>query len=555
MHLKHVVLLVLLVVFPYTKCQTDRYCWPESERNTLTFANTTNKMEYLPTIRFSQGYWPSQSAIQYVGYIFLKEKMGVNVEFFPLLNSGLTVADTLDDQHPYPFNYWQYIEENIYDILLETWHVNGDNKYYDRGTVLHGGINELYGEINLYIPRYIYNEFPNSIVLSELKNNNILRQQFIDAYTINSNKDWIKYWNNTLYNNSNLLSEYLSYGFDLPSYDIPTIFGSLFGYEMTKHSKGFIKSIIMYNDTIGLDWNFIPLGSETLLSEFVIDLYNNKQPFIANLYSPHTDFSTVSELTNEYMQFEHIGMPRNADNSREDQCWIQYQCEEPITPLFKLVNPKLKDDLPEIIQFVYDFQMLNEDLNEILFHQQENGDWFNASCIWLRENEDKISEWYHNIIRYDCSMFDGGCGYTYKEVMNIGGYCANSSIEPLCICTDPILGGKQCRTSCPGLRGPFYKSGEWLNDSYYYFEECNNNGECDTTNWSCKCNDGYSGDSCGSTQFDWTLFIIIVLLVLLVIIIIILGLVMYRRRNEHKINSQKLEEEFDDEMETMNQTE
>ena len=83
---------------------------------------------------------------------------------------------------------------------------------------------------------------------------------------------------------------------------------------------------------------------DILLTQFVKDLYDNKQAFIANIYSPHTDFSTISELTSEYMKFEQIALHRNTDNSRSAKCYSQeYQCKEPITPLFKLGNSRLYD--------------------------------------------------------------------------------------------------------------------------------------------------------------------------------------------------------------------
>ena len=55
-------------------------CWDESEQATMTFINNPNKtLDHLPTIRLIQGYYPSQYAMQYAAYIYLKEKLGVNV--------------------------------------------------------------------------------------------------------------------------------------------------------------------------------------------------------------------------------------------------------------------------------------------------------------------------------------------------------------------------------------------------------------------------------------------------------------------------------------------
>ena len=59
----------------------------------------------------------------------------------------------------------------------------------------------------------------------------------------------------------------------------PTVYGSLDTYAMTIYSKNLS---IKYFDGEGLDWNFATFNSETLLSEFVVDMYKQKRPFIAN---------------------------------------------------------------------------------------------------------------------------------------------------------------------------------------------------------------------------------------------------------------------------------
>ena len=66
--------------------------------------------------------------------------MGINVEFVPKISSGLSFAD-LDGI--YPFTYWDQIESDNYDLLLEMWRQNGVNHYYDRGHVIYGYVDQL----------------------------------------------------------------------------------------------------------------------------------------------------------------------------------------------------------------------------------------------------------------------------------------------------------------------------------------------------------------------------------------------------------------------------
>eukprot|EP01084_Bolivina_argentea_P173420 300369_1 len=520
---------------------SEFHCWPQSERKMLTFDNSNKSMEQFPTIRFIQGYWDSQWALQYIGYLYVKEKMGLNVEFFPKLSSGLT----LDNFSPYPDFYWDEIANNNYDILLEQWpNLDGMDHFYDSGSVIYGGINDIYGEIGQFVPDYVYDELIEGTLPKELKHNTVLRQQFIDAYTKNSysGRDWVKYLNDTLYSNNETLATYLNKSYALPTYDKPIIWGSKMTYIMSKYTQNITQYFQIYNDsTPGLDWIFCPLLSESILSEFMIDMYENKQPFIASLYYPHPDFATISKRTGMFMRFEHIFIHRNDDNSREAECYVKYQCKEPLGPLFKLGNPLLGKQLPEILAFLYDFSILADDLNDIIYHRKALDDiysdidmsshdkWLNASCQWLKANTDITTEFHQDIIRYDCSEFDG-CGFTYyfdneyNKIIahNIGGYCANSSIEPLCICTDKYLTGNDCRRHCDGLLGPYYNS---TNDTYY-FRQCSGNGICEISRQKCQCFKGFNGDGCEIVfeQFIYSTSLQILFLILFLICIIILFL-------------------------------
>lgn len=77
--------ILILITFIYIYLSTisngeNDYCWKQSERSTLKFTNNDSKnMTHLPTIRLYQGYYPSQFAMQYAAYVYIREKMGVDV--------------------------------------------------------------------------------------------------------------------------------------------------------------------------------------------------------------------------------------------------------------------------------------------------------------------------------------------------------------------------------------------------------------------------------------------------------------------------------------------
>ena len=77
--LLHAIILFIIACINLSNAD-EQHCWPASERKTLTFINNANKnMTHLTTVRLIEGYYPSQFAMQYAAYVYLKEKMGIDV--------------------------------------------------------------------------------------------------------------------------------------------------------------------------------------------------------------------------------------------------------------------------------------------------------------------------------------------------------------------------------------------------------------------------------------------------------------------------------------------
>eukprot|EP01084_Bolivina_argentea_P047038 86653_1 len=502
-------------------------------------------MTFLPTIRLIQGYYGSQWAMQYTAFIYLKEKLGVNVTFYPendplvLINIYRDYTDWCDihDHNncsqfpPYPTFYFEDIKNDKYDLLFEIWDnmiasANGWS-YFDDGTVINGGFSGVSGDVGgWFVPRYVYNENPEWTLIKYLKYNKTVQQIFVDAFTINSDLNWYDkwwdIWNDTLDD----------YPFDLPVKETPIIFGSVEGYSLSKYSYRLSKNLM------GVNWTFLAFGSEQYLLQFIQDIYTKRLPFIACLYSPSLDIAFIYNQTHgEYaqFQFERINLPRNPDNDVKSECYIDATCDWPNTPLYKLANPKIKQMFPEIYRFLVDFKMTATDVNEIINFQYElqstnsanlslHEQWLNASCNWLKQNEDTINiAWYQEITRYDCTGVTQ-CGYDYFYNSfydainginiqslpiiyhkNIAGYCLNDTYKPLCNCTNEFFIGDSCTESCPGLIGPInsetYKPNQSLNMSsinigQYIFYSCNGHGNCDIVNRICSCHTGYTGNKC-----------------------------------------------------------
>ena len=287
--------------------------------------------------------------------------------------------------------------------------------------------------------------------------------------------------------------------------DKPTVFGSLGSYQISKYSKKVVENIFE-NNTFG--WNFFAMGPETNLSEFMIDLYTRQQPFIAALYGPHTDFSTVIEsgpYAGEIMKFEKVALPRNPSNRADDPCYLAGKCSFTTDPVIKLINNRIQTSFPEIYEFWDRFEMNAIDLSQMLQINLQiqktygnlswNDQWEKTICEWMKNSSSIVDPWKVDILRYDCLE---GCGFTKAlangtMIENIGGKCNEKTGE--CVCENEKLYGN-CRQSCPGLIAPSISSilsNVNISDGFQY---CSGNGICDIQRLKCNCNDGYGGLGC-----------------------------------------------------------
>eukprot|EP01084_Bolivina_argentea_P263231 445436_1 len=330
-------LIYINIVLPQTN--DNYYCWDESERYTLKFHNSSKNITFLPTLRMLQGYYSSQFALQYVAYTYLREKMGIDVTFYPSNDPNSLIDRYIGYTHwcretsshycspypPFPQFYFEYIANDEYDLLFEIWEleINSGNgiAYFDNGTVDNGGLSGVSGESGWFVPKYIYEQHPEWSIPINMKNNQTIRQMFIDSYTIYSDINWIDKWYKIWNNSMN------SYPFDKPQKHIPIIWGSNIDYATSIYSDKLTKNLL----NNGINWTYVAFGNEEILSEFIKDLYSKGLPFIVNIYSPHIDFATIiNKSDGEYMHFERIDLPRNGNNNVDDICYEEGRCSFPL---------------------------------------------------------------------------------------------------------------------------------------------------------------------------------------------------------------------------------
>ena len=146
----------------------------------------------------------------------------------------------------------------------------------------------------------------------------------------------------------------------------------------------------------GMDVNFVTTGGEGSLASLIQDLYSQRVPFLANIYTIDVNFGIVGNVTNgELQEFEEIAFARNPDESLYDPCFRKTQCQYPIGPIMKAANNLLATRFPEAHEYFNNFQIGTRQLNQIVSNYWNINDstmgntqkGLTAACEWIKSNE------------------------------------------------------------------------------------------------------------------------------------------------------------------------
>ena len=397
-------------------------CLSEINRTKLFYVNNpTKEVEWnleqdgFTSIRFEQGAWDSQWAIQYLSALVIKEIMGVPVSFYPNLQQ--TYSDYAGNPYNYPDYQWMWLKDDDVDFLFEAWPVAIDDtatSYFKSGEVINGGFTGVYGDIGWFVPKYVTDEHPEARLPELLQSittggNSVFRTRFLNdsQYGFSGNNWTLEH--QTVVNDAGGIS---SWTYDVADNIKPCIWGSAFSYAMSVKSKQIVDNL--FNGSF--EWNFCAWNSESKLTSMMTDLYKNNKWFIANLYSPHTDFAKIIDSSSgTIMEFERISLSRNPSMSATEPCYIQGLCDFGLETLLKFANPKLNIRIPEMIKFFNTFDVSSTDITNIILLKQnkikdnatnnwaETMDdiWTNTTCDWLKNNYDKALEWKIEINKND----------------------------------------------------------------------------------------------------------------------------------------------------------
>jgi len=489
--------------------------------NVIHYANALDGEEaaevadhVLPSVRVMMCGYSSSCALNMVTYLFMKERLGMNVSFYPTDDydavwNGEFWQDWADPV-AYPKYYFEWLYNDSMDLNMEFWpiqlnHPNGFDGRTDyvlaeanaevypeiegQTRIDYGGFVGVYGEISIYIPKYWADAHPTHLVPSLYATDSDLREALINASAYGPT-DYV-----AMYSDRD--------SFDSPTYDKPIVWGSVDSYASTGYADGLLKNL-------GLNVSFVTTGDEPSLMALVSDLYAQRKPFLANIYTIDDNFGVIDAASGELQQFEKLAFPRNPDQSVSDPCFEAMECQNPVEPIMKAANPRLKEKYPEAHAFFTGFTMGTRQLNQIVSYyltlkEQQTAEqshtevWLQAACEWMKSDDAAAttSEWMVDVVRKDCLY---GCG-----VDGIGGSCNYYSGQ--CECEwDELFADTDCKESCPGLLGPFLESEEPIDGELsYYFEFCSGHGTCDTTTRQCACDLMYGDEGCSTEYTEYSL--------------------------------------------------
>lgn len=529
----------------------------------LKYANSDDLLsDDLPTVRILSPGYSSQAASNFLGYTYLKEYVGLNVEMYPIdvencpkflsnwhlkeeractlrevecrlpnrdfnceienityCNCNEIEKEMGKDCYIYADYYFSLIANNLVDLHLEFWTFQafGSNaiENFISTRLIEATPLGIFGEIGWFVPTYVFEDYPDFILPHSLLNDKELREYIYNGSKGNYGTiDYIEY-----YSDLNNLEE--NYKWQLANYtytddDVPVVVWGSF--------NDYFQSNFSYYRGLNYNLTFVAVGSEIELAKIVEELYNARAPFIANVYVPDDNFATLDKNGNLF-EFEKVALPFNKAQSYDAECFVNDICAHPLDILRTMINPVLKDSLPELFTFFNKYLINAEQIAEIQSNYRllsnnltESERWLKASCEFTKNNQDLMSDWDPEIIRFKCL---DGCGFM-DNGKEYGATCDTNTGK--CVCNVEELVGETCRNGCQGVI--------IINNTLNF---CNGNGVCDTKTYECSCKKGYGGKDCNKKAklFKYSIYVFYIILSVLLFIMVINGYLFYKNKFQY----------------------
>merc|ERR1719319_164063 len=106
-------------------------------------------------------------------------------------------------------------------------------------------------------------------------------------------------------------------------------------------------------------WDLWITDSESRMTEITGKMYADRADFINHLYSPHYDMGAFD--------LERVALPY----PQTEDCHVKKTCEPPLDKIYKIMNPQVAIDLPEVNTFLERFSLSNAAVSSIIYRKED----------------------------------------------------------------------------------------------------------------------------------------------------------------------------------------
>lgn len=380
------IVFVLSLLLPMALSE-DWRCWDEPA-HVVRYADTNNVVD-LPHYSTMIASWDSAIITAWAAKILLKEKMGVELDWWCTDDPLLIHSPECDDN--YPISMWDDVQSGEYDVYLEAWQVQAvpaghlDRVY--QGKILDIGALGSVGTAFLYTADYdktwslghwigLKDQTVKNTVFTEMK-------PIFDEY---KSKGILMTWS-TPWTEPGAVE--LEQGPDIYA-DASTVITKPFilcaghDYVITRAVRD-----LMGKKGLFPEWELWVVDFENNLSEILDRCYAEKRHFVANMWAPGYDLGSF--------QKQRIGW----EVPQVEGCSANMTCDQPMESLFKIANPVTLFKIPEVAEFFKRFRVPSSvAVNKMIFNKHDEGiSYEQAACNWLKANPDEWTSFIVPIIR------------------------------------------------------------------------------------------------------------------------------------------------------------
>lgn len=283
-----------------------------------------------PTIRFAENPWSGSQVNVAVAKILLEKEMGYPVEII-----------TIDENAQ-----WPALASDDLDASLEVWpsgHAENVAQYIDEQHVVeNAGLLGPVGVIGWFMPAYMLDEHPELATWEGFTNPEIAKL-FSTAETgdkgqfLAGDPSWVQY------------------------------------------DADIIKNL-------GLNFEVVTAGSEEAILAQLDSAYSRKEPLLFYFWTPHSVHAQFDLVQVELPPYSEECYAK-ADSGGVD-------CAYPSDDLFKIVSADLKDRVPDVYQFLKNFNYSTQDqITMIAAVELDGKSAEEAAQAWIDQNEDIWRAW------------------------------------------------------------------------------------------------------------------------------------------------------------------